>query len=94
MDNEKAMIYHVGIRVTWKKMRGKSYTNMWRGSEQSPVEVVTRNETIQEMNKNPMLISQIMTSLGATGKSIQDFHIVAEYGRKALGRSNFYEKGE
>jgi hypothetical protein len=94
MDNEKAMIYHVGLRVTWKKMRGKSYTNMWRGSEQSPVTVVTRSETIEEMNLNPMLISQLMTSLGATGKSIQDFHIVAEYDRKELGRSTFYDKGE
>jgi len=94
MSDTKAMIYHVGVRVTWKKTRGKSYLNMYRGSEQSPLDIVTRNETIAEMNKNPVLISQIMTAIGATGKAVQDFHVVAEYGRKELGRSNFYEQGE
>tara|TARA_R110002050_G_scaffold44907_4_gene106644 strand:+ start:1346 stop:1627 length:282 start_codon:yes stop_codon:yes gene_type:complete len=93
MDEEKAMIYHVEVRVAWKrKTRGSGYVNNYRGTEGDSVGIVTRNESIAEMNKNPVLISQVMQALGATGKAVYDFHFVEEFSRKELSKSNFYTK--
>jgi hypothetical protein len=44
------------------------------------------------MNKNPVLISQIMTALGATGKAVYDFSVIEEFSRIELSKSNFYTK--
>lgn len=93
MNEEKAMIHYVEVRVTWKrKTRGSGYLNNYRGTAKDPVSVVTRNESISEMNKNPMLVSQVMQSLGATGKAVYDFYFVEEFRRKELSKSNFYTK--
>ena len=91
-EEEKANIYVVGVRVTWKKKRGNSHINMYRGSVESPETVVTRSENVKAMNANPMLISQLMTAFGATGKAVQDFHILSEYSREQIGKSNHYLK--
>ena len=93
MTEEKALIYAVKVRVSWKrKTRGSGYLNHYRGTEGDPVQVVTRNETIEDMNKNPVLISQIMTALGATGKAVYDFSVIEEFSRIELSKSNFYSK--
>lgn len=93
MSEEKAIIYHVEVRVAWKrKTRGSGYVNNYRGTEGDAVGIVTRDESIEDMNKNPMLISQVMQSLGATGKAVYDFHFIKEFSRKELSNSNFYTK--
>lgn len=93
MSEEKAMIYAVKVRVSWKrKTRGSGYLNHYRGTADDPIQVVTRNDSVEEMNKNPVLISQIMTSLGATGKAVYDFSVIEEFERMELSKSNFYTK--
>ena len=92
MSDEFAEIYQLTIRVAWKKTRGKSYINCYRGSENDPVVVVSRSSTPKEMNANPVLIGQIMKSMGLTGKSIQDFHVTEVFDSMSLGKSFYYKK--
>lgn len=94
MSQKKAIIYQVGVRVTWKKMRGKSYVNMWRGSENDPFLVTTIHKNVEDMTKDVVLITNIMKQFGAANKSTQDFHIVAEYDRKEIGVSSFHLESE
>ena len=91
-EEEKANIYVVGVRCTWRKKRGNSYINMYRGSETNPETIVTRSENVKAMNANPMLISQLMTAFGATGKAVEDFHVLSEYSREQIGKSSYYLK--
>lgn len=93
-DKEMASIYHLTLRVAWKKKRGNGYYNCYRGTEDDPLSVVSRSGTVEELNSNPMLISQLMTGLGLTGKTNYDFHVVKIFEAKELGKSFYYEDGE
>lgn len=90
--SEKADIFHVKIRVAWKRKRGNGYVNYYRGSEIDPLTAVTRSGTPEEMNANPVFIGQIMQSMGLTSKSVYDFHVVEVLDKTPLGKSFFYDK--
>ena len=94
MSEEMANIYQSKVRVGWRKKRGNGYFNVYRGTDSDPVTIVSRSGTADEMNKNPMLISQLMTTCGATGKSNYDFHVVEVFESVDLGKSFFYKKDE
>ena len=81
------MIYDVGVRLTWRKKRGNGYTNMYFGTEDRPFQFVTRAKSLDHINRNPEMIAKIMSFVGATGKSVYDFHIIEEFYRKEISNS-------
>jgi len=90
-EEEKAaegqMIYDVGVRLAWKKKRGNGYTNMYQGTKDRPFQFVTRAKSLDHINRNPEMIAKMMSFVGATGKSVYDFHIIEEFYRKEISNS-------
>jgi len=92
--SEGKMIYHLRVRAAWKKKRGNGYINMYRGTKDDALEIVTISSTVDELNANPVLVSQVMKSLGLTGKAIYDFHFVEVFEATELSRSFYHKEDE
>ena len=90
LQNEMASIYLLSLRVGWKKKRGNGYYNMYRGTADDPLQVVSRSLDVKELNENPILMGQIMQSLGLTGKTNVDFHVIEVFDSVDLGKSFHY----
>jgi len=84
---EGQMIYDVGVRLAWKKKRGNGYVNMYQGTKDRPFQFVTRAKSLEHINRNPEMIAKMMSFVGATGKSVYDFHIKEEFYRKEISNS-------
>ena len=92
--SEGKMIYHLKVRAAWKKKRGNGYMNMYRGTADDALEIVTIGSTLDELNANPVLVSQVMKSLGLTGTSVYDFHFVEVFDSQELSRSFYHKEDE
>lgn len=88
------MIYHLKVRAAWKKKRGSGYINNYRGTADDALEIVTIGSTVEELNTNPVLVSQVMKALGLTGKSVYDFHFVEVFEVQELSRSFYHKEDE
>lgn len=88
------MIYHLKVRAAWKKKRGNGYINTYRGTKDDALEIVTIGSTVEELNTNPVLVSQVMKSLGLTGKSVYDFHFTEVFEVQELSRSFYHKEDE
>ena len=86
-EGDGQVIYDLGVRLTWKKKRGNGYTNMYFGTADRPFQFVTRAKSIDHINRNPIIIAKMMSFVGATGKSVYDFHIIEEFYRKEISKS-------
>lgn len=92
--SEGKMIYHLRVRAAWKKKRGNGYINYYRGTKNDALEIVTIAQTVDELNTSPALVSQVMKSLGLTGKSVYDFHFVEIFDSQELSRSFYHKEDE
>lgn len=92
--SEGKIIYHLKVRAAWKKKRGNGYINTYRGTKDDALEIVTIGSTLEELNTNPVLVSQVMKSLGLTGKSVYDFHFTEVFESQELSRSFYHKEDE
>ena len=92
--SEGKMIYHLKVRAAWKKKRGNGYMNMYRGTKDDALEIVTIGRTTEELNTNPVLVSQVMKAMGLTGKAIYDFHFIEVFDAQELSRSFYHKEDE
>ena len=60
---------------------------MYFGTADRPFQFVTRAKSIDHINRNPIIIAKMMSFVGATGKSVYDFHITEEFYRKEISKS-------
>lgn len=88
-NDEGQMIYFVELKLAYKVMKGKGYTNHYR-----QIAIPTRMKSIDDINSSPEMIMNIMASLKLTGRKIQDFHVVEELSRKELSRSFTHKESE
>ncbi len=87
-------IYHYSVRVTWQKRRGNGYTNMYMGDKSSPFQFISRQDGIEQLNRNPEIVLQVMSHLGLTGSKIQNFKFVEVYEQKLISESFYYKEGD
>jgi len=92
MENENQDIYHHKVSLAWRKRIGNGYTNITKGTEERPYEFVSRAKNLDDMNRNPHLIMQMMTHNGLANKKVYDFHVVEVFESKLLGKSFHYEE--
>jgi hypothetical protein len=76
------MIYYVGVKIAYKVKKGNGYINHYR-----TMEFPTRMKTIDDMNRQPEMIMNLMAALKLTSKKIYDFHVYEELHRKELSES-------
>lgn len=90
MSEEMQEIYLYSVQLHWKVTSGKSYTNHYKGSEERPYQFVSRAKSIDDINRNPEIIFQIMNRNGLQGKKVKEFYIRKCYEQKPLGQSFHY----
>jgi hypothetical protein len=88
------VIYMYSVQLTWKVTSGKSYTNHYKGLENSPYKFVSRAKTIDDINRNPEIVMRIMMDNGLTGKKIKDFHINKCFDQKEVSRSFAFRESD
>ena len=93
MSEEMQIIYLYRVQLAWKVTSGKSYSNVYKGSEDRPYEFVSRAKSIDDINRNPEIVYQMMLQNGLTGKKIKDFFIKECYEQRPISQS-FHHKEE
>ena len=92
MENQFQNIYLYKVQLTWKVTTGKSYVNHYKGTKERPYEFVSRAESIDDINRNPEIIYQMMLQNGLTGKKIKDFFIKECFEKKLISQSFAHKK--
>ena len=69
-EQQGQMIYHYYGRLSWKKKRGNGYINNY-----NDIELVSRAESIEQMNSDVGFMMQLMVHQGLTANSISDVQI-------------------
>ena len=92
MENQFQNIYLYKVQLTWKVTTGKSYINHYKGTKDRPYEFVSRAESIDDINRNPEIIYQMMVQNGLTGKKIKDFFIKECFDKKIISHSFAHKK--
>jgi hypothetical protein len=93
-NDQGQVIYMYSVQLTWKVTSGKSYTNHYKGLENSPYKFVSRAKTIDDINRNPEIVMRIMMDNGLTGKKIKDFHINKCFDQKEVSRSFAFKESD
>jgi hypothetical protein len=86
------MIYLYKVQLAWKVTTGKSYVNHYKGTKERPYEFVSRAESIDDINRNPEIIYQMMLQNGLTGKKIKDFFIKECFEQRPISHSFVHKK--
>jgi hypothetical protein len=92
MESQFQTIYLYKVQLTWKVTTGKSYVNHYKGTEERPYEFVSRAESIEDINRNPEIIYQMMVQNGLTGKKIKDFYVKQCFEMKPISQSFAHKK--
>lgn len=92
MSKEMQMIYLYSVQLHWKVASGKSYTNHYKGNKNRPYQFVSRAKSIDDINRNPEIIFQLMSQNGLKGKKVHSFYIRECYEQKPLGESFHYKE--
>lgn len=92
MENQFQNIYLYKVQLTWKVTTGKSYVNHYKGTKDRPYEFVSRAESVDDINRNPEIIYQMMLQNGLTGKKIKDFFIKECFEKKLISQSFAHKK--
>jgi hypothetical protein len=87
MSQEFQIIYLYRVQLAWKVTTGKSYVNHYKGTKERPYEFVSRAESIDDINRNPEIIYQMMLQNGLTGKKIKDFFIKECFEQRPISHS-------
>ena len=81
------MIYLYRVQLTWKVTSGKSYINHYKGTKDNPYEFVSRAKSIDDINRNPEIIYQMMSQNGLTGKKVKDFYVKECFEQRPISQS-------
>ena len=81
------MIYLYRVQLTWKVTSGKSYINHHKGTKDRPYEFVSRAKSLEDINRNPEIIYQMMMQNGLVGKKINDFYVKEFYEQRPISQS-------
>ena len=92
MENQFQNIYLYKVQLTWKVTTGKSYVNHYKGTEDRPYEFVSRAESIEDINRNPEIIYQMMVQNGLTGKKVKEFYVKECFEKKLISQSFAHKK--
>ena len=87
MNQELQMIYLYRVQLTWKVTSGKSYINHHKGTKDRPYEFVSRAKSLEDINRNPEIIYQMMMQNGLVGKKIKDFYVKECYEQRPISQS-------
>jgi hypothetical protein len=84
MENEEKLdIYYYECEFTWKKMRGKSYQNVYKKHW-----AMSNADNIDDLNNDIIAIGMTITRLGLDKKSIQGFRVKEIHKQVLLGQKN------
>jgi len=92
LSQEFQTIYLYKVQLAWKVTTGKSYVNHYKGTKERPYEFVSRAESIDDINRNPEIIYQMMLQNGLTGKKIKDFFIKECFEQRPISHSFAHKK--
>ena len=87
MEHEPQMIYLYRVQLAWKVTSGKSYANHTKGTKDRPYEFVSRAKSIEDINRNPEIIYQMMLQNGLTGKKVREFYVKECYEQRPISHS-------
>lgn len=94
MEETRKPIYLLNVRFRYKKTRGNSHSNIYRGSILDPIEIVSLHNTVEGLNSDWLLISRVRGQFGLSAKSVKDFEFIEILQSNVIGYQNKNAQGK
>ena len=90
-DSLGQMIYLHKLQVFWHTKKGKNFISNTKGTEDVPIQVVSRAKDLLSMNKSKDIIESLRSAVIGS-KIVHNFRVIKIYESKPLSRSFHYKE--
>lgn len=91
-DSLGQMIYLHKLQVFWHTKKGKNLIANTKGTEEVPIQIVSRAKDILSMNKSTEILNSLRSAIIGS-KVVHNFRVIKIFESKPISRS-FYHKEE
>jgi hypothetical protein len=91
MSEEGQMIYLHKLQVFWHTKKGKNLIPNTKGTEEVPIQMVSRAKDLLSMNRSKDIINSLQSAVIGS-KVVHNFRVIKIYESKPISRSFFHKE--
>jgi hypothetical protein len=91
MSEEGQMIYLHKLQVFWHTKKGKNLIPNTKGTEEVPIQMVSRAKDLLSMNKSKEIINSLQKAVIGS-KVVHNFRVIKIYESKPISRSFIHKE--